>query len=251
MIVESLSFTKTLYAFDFDGTLSKIVKVPSAATIGSMTNKLLKDLAALAPVAVVSGRSLSDLRARLLYQPRYMIGNHGLEGLGFSSNDLSHANRVAEAWGTQLAKIDFGPGVEIENKTYSLAVHYRRSRNKRDVRLQIKRVLETLDPQPRVIAGKSVINLLPTGAPHKGAAVMELARQLGTKNVFYIGDDDTDEDVFGLLDPRIMTVRVGKKVTSQARYYINRQSEINQVLKLLVRYHQPFRNAERSALELV
>lgn len=60
MILESLSFTKTLYAFDFDGTLSRIVRVPSEATVSDVTNRLLIQLSELVPVAIISGRSIDD-----------------------------------------------------------------------------------------------------------------------------------------------------------------------------------------------
>ena len=49
-----------------------------------------------------------------------------------------------------------------------------------------------------------------------------------------MGDDETDEDVFALRDARILTVRVGKKNGSSARYFLTRQAEIAEVLRLLV-----------------
>jgi len=50
----------------------------------------------------------------------------------------------------------------------------------------------------------------------------------------YVGDDETDEDVFALRDARILSVRVGKKNGSAARYFLKRQAEITEVLRLLV-----------------
>lgn len=245
MILESLSFTKTLYAFDFDGTLSRIVKVPSEAKIGRLTLQLLQQLAGLAPVAVVSGRSLKDLKQRIICRPAYLVGNHGLEGLGVSPGVYSRAQESCDLWKAKLSGVEFGSGVEIEDKEFSLAIHYRLSRNKREVKLRIKEALESLEPLPRLITGKSVVNVLPVGAPHKGLAVLEMAKKLGTRSVLYVGDDDTDEDVFSLPDPGIMTVRVGKKASSQARYYLERQSEINELLKRLIQYHRPQTKPQR------
>ena len=246
MILESLSFTKTLYAFDFDGTLSKIVRVPSEATMNQTTTALLKQLSELASVAIISGRSIEDLRERVPFQPQYLIGNHGLEGLGNNHDELERAHEDCKKWRKKLDEIEFGSGVEIEDKTYSLAIHYRRSRNKREVRVQIKDAVAHLTPAPRIIAGKAVINLLPVGAPHKGVAVLELMKRHGMKNALYIGDDDTDEDVFSLPDNRIMTVRVGEKRASHARYFIRQQSETNRLLKLLVQYHRPFQRLKEA-----
>jgi len=154
-ILESLSFTKTIYAFDFDGTLSKIVSVPSEATLSGTTAKLLKELSELAPVAIISGRSIEDLKHRLSFKPHYLIGNHGLEGLGNNRTSLNRAKLECQTWKSELAKKDFGSGVEIEDKTYSLAVHYRRSRNKKKSKNDIRNAIANLSPQPHIITGKS------------------------------------------------------------------------------------------------
>ena len=97
--------------------------------------------------------------------------------------------------------------------------------------------IESLTSGPRIIPGKFVFNLLPRQAPHKGMAVMELLNKTNTKYVFYIGDDDTDEDVFSLPSKNIFTVRVGKKKNSSARFYIERQSEINKLLRLIIGFY--------------
>ena len=240
MILESLSFTRTLYAFDFDGTLSKIVRVPGDATLSRTTESLLVELAGLAPVAVISGRSIDDLKPRLKFKPHFLVGNHGLEGLEGGQGAMTRARSACLGWKKTLDKVDWPHGVEIEDKTYSLAIHFRRSRNKKTAKVLIRDSIEALSPSPRIIAGKSVLNLLPAGAPHKGIALMEIMKSAGFRNAFYIGDDDTDEDVFSLQDEgRLMTVRVGKKRSSNARYFIARQSEINRLLKELIRHHRP------------
>ncbi|MCC6277229.1 MAG: trehalose-phosphatase [Oligoflexia bacterium] len=240
-VMESLTFTQTLYAFDFDGTLSPIAETPDAARISTKTNDLVQALSAHAPVAVVSGRSIADLKKRLLYSPQHLIGNHGLEGLSSKIESTTQAQSVCEAWKKQLGKgwnQKFDSGVFIEDKSFSLALHYRRSRNKKAAKLGLFEKIEKLDPPPRVILGKSVMNLLPAGAPHKGVALLELMMSLNLKCAFYVGDDDTDEDVFALPDPRIITVRVGKKKTSHAQYFVNRQNEVNQILKQIVKMIQ-------------
>jgi len=130
-------------------------------------------------------------------------------------------------------------GVEIEDKTYSIALHYRKSQAKKKARMDILEVVSNLDPRPRIIMGKCVVNILPTGAPHKGVALVELMLQAGIKSAFYIGDDDTDEDVFSLPNARIMTVRVGKKSSSQAQFYIRNQSEVGRLLRTILRFYKP------------
>jgi trehalose 6-phosphate phosphatase len=241
IVLESLSFTKTLYAFDFDGTLARIVSTPAEARMSATTELLLKQLSNNVPTAIVSGRSVADLKRRIDCKPEYLIGNHGLEGLKLSQVPLKAAEDTCNLWRKALGRFEFESGIEIEDKTYSLAIHYRRARQKTKAKIKIKNVLMKLDPLPRIIPGKAVLNLVPSGAPHKGAAVLDLIKDSGMKHIFYIGDDDTDEDVFGLPydHGQIMTVRVGKKKNSQAKYFIDRQFEINRLLKLLIKFHNP------------
>lgn len=235
-VLESLSFTRTLYAFDFDGTLSKIVRVPADAKLTNATSILLRDLSKVSPVAVISGRSIRDLRQRIPFRPEYLIGNHGLEGWQDDRRALHSAHAVCRRWKSQLDGFTLGSGVEIEDKGYSLSIHYRRSRNKRNARSKIKTAVDDLTPPPRVLTGKAVVNLLSKDSPHKGVAILKLIEKTRAHHVFYIGDDDTDEDVFALNHERFTTVRVGKKVTSQARYFIQRQSEIDRLLRSILQY---------------
>ena len=240
-LLEALSFTPTLYAFDFDGTLSEIVRNPQDATIKNSTDLLLKELAQHAPVAVISGRSISDLKTRLKFVPPHIIGNHGLEGLGTRPDALEIAHKTCVEWRkyleSHLSKEEFNAGLEIEDKSFSLAVHYRKCPSKKKAKLDILNIVANLDPKPRIILGKCVVNLLPPGAPHKGVALVELMLQTGIKSAFYIGDDDTDEDVFSLPNARILTVRVGKKNSSQSQFYIHEQNEIDRVLKTILRFY--------------
>ncbi len=241
-VVESLSFTKTLYAFDFDGTLAPIVSTPDLARASAETMRLLRELAKVATVVVISGRAVADLRTRIKLPGDHLIGNHGLEGFGAHKESISQAASMCSNWTKQLT-CAWGPlrpdrGIFIEDKTYSLALHYRQSRNKRQARMKLFSLLEKLDPAPRVILGKCVMNLVPAGGPHKGVALLEAMIQLGVKCAFYVGDDDTDEDVFALPDSRIISVRVGQKKTSQALFYLKRQSEMNRLIRKLVRMQQ-------------
>jgi len=252
-LLEALSFTPTLYAFDFDGTLSKIVRNPQDATIKTSTDALLRELASHAPVAVISGRSIADLKTHLKFIPPHIIGNHGLEGLRTRPDALDLAHKICIEWKqhleSHLSKEDFNSGVEIEDKSFSLAVHYRKCASKKKAKIDILNVAANLDPKPRIILGKCVVNFLPPGAPHKGVALVELMLQTGIKSAFYIGDDDTDEDVFSLPNARIFSVRVGKKGTSQAQFYIHEQNEIDRLLKTILRFYKSPKEKLESVVE--
>jgi trehalose 6-phosphate phosphatase len=234
-VLESLTFTKTLYAFDYDGTLAPLVGTPDDAKISKDMIKFLEDLSLLAPIAIISGRSVSDLKSRLGFEPSSLIGNHGLEGLSSTKESSDRASKICLAWKNQLeikwGKLKKDPGVFIEDKQFSLALHYRKSRNKKVARHELFSKLENLNPSPRIILGKSVMNLVPTGAPHKGVALLELMMRHDLKTALYIGDDDTDEDVFSLPDAGIISIRVGHKKSSQAHFFVKRQSEVKSIMR--------------------
>lgn len=237
-VLESLTFTKTLYAFDFDGTLAPIVGTPDEAKASKDMGKILHDLSALAPVAIVSGRSIGDLKSRLRFEADHLIGNHGLEGLSSTKDSSDRAHKICASWKAQLqnrwGKLKNDSGVFIEDKSFSLALHYRKSRNKKTARHELFSKIETLNPPPRIILGKSVMNLVPAGAPHKGVALLELMMQCELKTALYVGDDDTDEDVFSLPDAGIITIRVGDKKSSQAQFFVKRQTEVKRIVSELL-----------------
>ncbi|MBI2605175.1 MAG: trehalose-phosphatase [Deltaproteobacteria bacterium] len=239
-ILESLCFTRTLFAFDFDGTLAPIVARPSDARVSRRTSEILRVLNAKAPIAIISGRSLQDLKSRMNIRPAFLIGNHGQEGLGSNSIALEAARVTCRSWQSQVesfvSRSRDPVGVEVEDKEFSLAVHYRRARRKRETRLAILDFLSRMTPSPRLIFGKSVVNLIPAGAPHKGMALLEAMGNAQARSAFYIGDDDTDEDVFALPDDRVISVRVGKKRSSHAKFYLRRQGEVNLLLSRLVEF---------------
>lgn len=236
--LKNIATKQTLFAFDFDGTLSKINKDILGAKIATSTQKYLCDLSNYAPVAIVSGRSIDDLKSRLQVPKADLIGNHGLEGLSEWKNELKDAKLICKKWLLFLQKQQFVSGVIIENKIFSISIHFREVKDKKNLFLKLSKVIEDLKPTPRIIHGKSVINIIPENSPNKGTAILKLKKIRKVKHVFYIGDDDTDEDVFVLQNPSILKIRVGKKKNSKAEYYINRQSQINKLLKTIINYFE-------------
>lgn len=130
-------------------------------------------------------------------------------------------------------------GVAVEDKHHSLAVHYRTAAEKRQARLAIRRAIATLPADMRLVAGKLVINVVPERAPDKGQALYApIAREQATRALF-IGDDDTDEDVFRqVADGRVLTVRIGESKRSAAAYYLRAQGEIELLLRILIELRQ-------------
>jgi trehalose 6-phosphate phosphatase len=222
-----------IVAFDFDGTLAPIVADPSAAKMRARTAALFRRVCELYPCAVISGRSRSDLRLRMAgAKVKWLIGNHGMEP-GRRLAVYARQVRVLRAYfESAIGDIQ---GLEIEDKRYSLALHYRSSREKRRARARMLTVVERSPIRLRVVPGKLVVNVIPEGAPHKGEALVALRTTAGADTAIYVGDDVTDEDVFRLDDPgRLLSIRVGRSRNSAAPYFLRSQVEVDGMLAALV-----------------
>jgi trehalose 6-phosphate phosphatase len=230
-------WSRVLLAFDFDGTLAPIVEDRDAAQMRAMTKLLFAQLCELYPCAVISGRSRPDVMERVggakLLQ---VVGNHGLEP-GASLDVFER--QVASALPRLTRDLNGMQGIEVEDKRYSFAVHYRKSRRKRDARRKILEAVGRLPGRMQMIAGKSVVNVLPLHAPHKGDALLRLRSEAGADTALYVGDDVTDEDIFALDEPgRLLTIRVGRSARSLANYYLRDQREIDRFLRTLIAMRQ-------------
>lgn len=225
---------KTLLAFDYDGTLTPYFTDPERVYTPPGIAKVMKHLAALTPVAVVSGRAVRSLRRRLGFPAAYLVGNHGIDGLASSRRKLPAARKTTVSWERELKALQkagfFPQGVRLEDKKYSLTLHYRQSRNPRAARIAIQKAISRLRPKPRVVRGKYVFNCVPAGLPHKGDALREIQRLSRTKNVFFIGDDVTDEDVFRNAPKHWVTVRVGHHSQSAARFSVPGFRDVERLL---------------------
>jgi trehalose 6-phosphate phosphatase len=233
-VVEQFARSRTLLALDFDGTLAPIVADPDRAAMRSSTRRLLRRVARAYPTVVLSGRSRVDVGRRVLgLGLTEVIGNHGIE----PAPTRARATRRARRWVPLLEERLAGlPGVVIEDKGLSLAVHYRLSREKKKARARIHAAAARLG-RVRLLGGKQVVNVLPAGAPHKGLALERARARQGCETAIYVGDDDTDEDVFSLGQPgRLLGIRVGRRRGSAAAWCIRRQSEIDALLRLLLAF---------------
>jgi trehalose 6-phosphate phosphatase len=236
--LRTLAPTRILYAFDFDGTLAPISSDRDAVRIPRPVTEWLKELATRVPCAVVSGRALTDLAPRINGAIPYLVGNHGIESPTATPDSLDAAEGVCLEWKnaitTNLAQPLKVLGVEVEDKRYSLTVHYRGVAEPARVRMAVLLLFQQLSPTPRVIFGKFSVNVLPAGQGGKGPAVLALMVHLRQSGLFFVGDDDTDENVFGLAEGLAMGVRIGKHAESRAKFYLKHQGEIEEVIRFLV-----------------
>ena len=228
-----------LCVFDFDGTLSPIVAQPDQARLPPEIRTRLLALQKLTPVAILTGRSLADISSRLDFAADFVIGNHGLEGLPESAQRRAGFEDMCNSWRARLqqafaAGSDFGPEILMEDKQISLSVHYRHASDQVAVQHQLEQLFATLTPAPRIIAGKFVFNLLPEGAGDKGTAFNQLMLLSGAATAIYVGDDVTDEDVFSLGRPDVLSVRIGQAADSAATFFLPSNEDIARLLDDLI-----------------
>jgi trehalose 6-phosphate phosphatase len=234
---------ETLLAFDIDGTLAPIVERPWYARVPGEVQQGLATLASHAPVAIITGRAVEDARPMLGFSPRYLVGNHGAEGVPGMEKVSTHWARVCRAWLDELASgnepwrdVD---GIVLEDKTYSLTFHFRHTRDHgAALRMLVGRTTDLLR-LPTQLDGKSVLNLLPPGAPNKGQALTALLAQSHCDRAFYVGDDASDEAVFRLHSPAILSVRVEPDEASAANLYLKGQHDVAQLVSELARMIVP------------
>lgn len=231
---------RLLLAFDFDGTLAPIVPRPDDARVPPGVAARLAALAAGWPVAVVTGRGVEDVRGRLGFEPRFIVGNHGAEGPDAGApaaaptlNALRAALRAAQG---PLAEA----GVTVEDKGASLALHFRLSRTRERAQALIGQTLAPLHDGLRVFGGKCVVNVMPADAPDKAVAVQALLARCGASAAFYAGDDVNDEPVFAAAARGWLTLRIGRDHPhSQARFFLDSPAEMPLVLDRMLAQRPP------------
>jgi trehalose 6-phosphate phosphatase len=229
----------TLLAFDIDGTLAPIVERPWDARLPGELQAGLRALAEHAAVAIITGRAIEDARPMLAFTPRYLVGNHGAEGVPGFEQMSAHCARVCRAWLDELSAQEepwrAAPGIVLEDKTYSLTFHFRDVAEHWAMRnLLIERAGRLLPP-PTLLDGKYVLNLLPEGAPDKGNALAALLSQSRCDRALYVGDDASDEAVFRMRSPLVLSVRVERKRKSAASLYLRGQEDVATLVRELLR----------------
>lgn len=235
---------------DIDGTLCEIVERPDAAHVPLSARESLRALigarARGVHVAFVTGRSVADARRMLDIKRVAIYGNHGMEYLSESGNitgpegwedaglALREARRDLDAVVAQFS------GTSIEDKEFSLSLHFREM----DIALRPALEARVADIARKrgvsIAPGKCVINVLPSSSVTKGDAVLEIVHEFGGESpdasILFVGDDVTDEDGFRALRtfPHATTVRVGSAdATSDARLSLSDPRDVHQLLALL------------------
>lgn len=176
-----------------------------------------------------------------------IIGNHGLEWLDAAGD--AHpiggwdavAPRMRRAHEALVAHVSRIPGAVLEDKTYSLTVHYRNVDPTLTGALRNAVRIVAADEGLRTADGKCIVNVLPPIDVDKGHAALKLARETGASardaSILFAGDDVTDENAFRALAreiPHAVTVRVAASDgPSAARFRIPSPSALASALEMI------------------
>ncbi|MFC1522254.1 trehalose-phosphatase [Elusimicrobiota bacterium] len=232
---------------DFDGTLAPIVSHPRLAKLSSPIKKALKKLADRngIKIAIVSGRSLGNLKTKIDLGRLIYAGNHGLEIAAQNKTWLHPKAKLAKNIIQELAEklsweIEDYSGAWVENKNVSLSLHYRSVASKRAVKTLKRTVFKFLKPHKNkimILQGKKVFDIRPCVKWNKGDALLKVARNACKKCRFiFIGDDVTDEEAFKTLKNKAVTVKVGFDGSTRARYRIKDHVQVQKLLELILKH---------------
>lgn len=246
-----LSGEPLVIMLDVDGTLAPIAPRPEEAQVPVETRRVVAALASRNGVAValVSGRAASDARRMVSVANVWVIGNHGFEVSGPDGETVvdpqlePYRTLVVQAARRLAPRIAPLHGVILEDKTWTLSVHYRLADASVVPRLR-EVIEESVTPIGlRVTDGKKVFEVRPPARVDKGTAVILLGKQLGGfaegASLLYAGDDRTDEDAFRAIrrqGERAVTIRVrqGGAETTSAEFAVRDPAEVRSFLEWLL-----------------
>ncbi len=237
---------RALLLLDYDGTLTPIVGRPELAILSPVMRKVLKSVVACHKVAIVSGRSLSNIRKLVKLKGLYYAGNHGFEISGpriklaqpKALNTRLTIAKFRRKLRKELKRIE---GVIVENKGLTVGVHYRLVRSEELKRLK-KIVGRMSEPYVssgmiKITHGKKVVDIIPNIDWNKGKAALWIVSVIdpgGRLTPIYLGDDRTDEDAFLALKSRGITILVSEKPKkSHAQFFLKNVDEVKLFLEKL------------------
>ena len=233
-----------LLLLDYDGTLVPFTPTPELARPDEEILDLLRALAARpdTQVHLVSGRPQDTLQSWLGDLPIWLHAEHGFLSRDPETRAWIPAAELGGTWREPVLAMlreitQRTPGSLVEVKTAALAWHYRMAdqetgnRRANELRLHLNQVLSN---QPvEILAGNRVIEIRPYGV-HKGRIVPPMSpERLAATTIVAIGDDRTDEDLFSVLPPEAITVKVGPGAT-RARFRLDGVAAVRQLLRSLV-----------------
>jgi trehalose 6-phosphate phosphatase len=219
---------KCALLFDIDGTLIDLAPTPDGIHIPPDLPPRLRDLwrRTSGALALVSGRMISDIDEIMKPVQLPAVGGHGAEIRLLASGDVQAAE--VRPMDPHLKKRftaigNYAPGILIEDKGYSLALHYRLAPEaERYIFDSVAAIRADLPEAPiEVLNGKFVVEIKHEGFS-KATAVRALMQQepFAGRRPIFLGDDVTDESVFAIMgDIDGIAYSVGRKAQGVAGHF--------------------------------
>ena len=220
--------SETAVLLDIDGTLLDLMPTPREVWVPPGLAETLNGLMVKTggALALVSGRSLNDID--LIFAPDVFpaVGGHGAEmRIDLDSESVAaHAPPMDKELKRRLAAIaKLSPGILLEDKGYSLALHYRLAPHaEKAIYAAVSLIRADLPNAPiEVLPGKCVCEIKHSGFT-KASGVRELMTREPFKGrrPFFIGDDVTDETVFAIMpDMDGLAFSVGRRAKGVAGHF--------------------------------
>ena len=235
----TLERRQSALVFDLDGTLAPLTTKRDDAEVPAATAARMRDLCRSWSIAVITGRSVVNAAARLGFEPRCLVGNHGAERRGLGGQESFRSwqrtlDPVRER--LQLAAGELEErGIEVEDKCLSIALHYRASTDPVAALAAAHAIVIAAAAGVRINEGHHVVNITPLNPPDKGDALRGILEEWGLTCALVIGDDSNDEPAFLKAPSGSVTVRIGPMETpTAANFSMEFQSEIDELLQVLL-----------------
>ncbi|MFC1512492.1 trehalose-phosphatase [bacterium] len=248
-IEKSVDASKAIHLFfDYDGTLTPIKNTPKEAYLHIRVKKLINKLIKIKKIklSIISGRELADVKNLAGIKNIYYAGNHGLEikgpGMNFVHPKCIKSKKVIKDIYNKL-KLELVniKGVVVEYKALTLSVHYRMADVKdiKTIKKLFTKIIEpnTIKNQVLITQGKKVFEIRPPIKWNKGHAVKKITNHnkvTGANLSIFVGDDVTDEDAFKILKNKDLSVFVGKKKKTSAKYYLKDTNDVKKLLRFFI-----------------
>lgn len=222
---------------DFDGTLAPFVSQPCAAQLPWPTRRALQRLSKLPGLRIwiISARRAGDLRSRIAVPHLHYLGLYGWENGSAPRFAAEETRGLAEARDRIMHRIRHIPGVRIEDKDATFALHWRGAPQAsfRQAAHVFESVMAQFDQVLRVMAGDHVWEVTPASLLGKGVAVRLHWRAWQDRALpIYLGDNMADEAAFATLASGI-TVCIGRARPTRAHFQLRDTTEVRTFLERL------------------
>lgn len=229
-----------LFLFDYDGTLTGLQPTPDMAVPSQDLLDTLDRLSSCAEnqVVIVSGRDRKTMDKWFSAYPISFVAEHGSFIKDYGSHEWQPTSDKKVTWKTPVRKlfkeaVKLVPGALVEDKTFSVVWHYRRSRSDK-VTPVLKKLREQLKP---ILKDNGLVALtshkaLEVKYPgiNKSLAANHWLKKHRWDFILAAGDDNTDEDLFRAMPDNSFTIKVGKG-KSLATYHLPSPKSLSELLK--------------------